>query len=90
MCNPGADAQRGGHLDPVPTVASIHCGRSRHRPPPPPFDQSYAVPDGLSHSLGIALVEEAGLHLAKVKKGRGGNSVTSRVFLAGERRERIV
>lgn len=53
--------------------------RRRNGPLPPPLDQCHAIPDRLAHRLGVALVEEARLHLIK---RREGVSVTSWVFLA--------
>lgn len=99
MCRPSRDAMRWHQLDPVPPFTLIHCSCSRHCSLPSPFDQCHTVPDRLSHSLSITLVEEARLHLAKKREEHDFQDIFSidhvreeRVHQKGERekeRERV-
>lgn len=58
----GGDPLGGRRLNHLARLSLIHSS-CRHSPLPPPLDQGHAIPDGLAHRLGVALVEEARLHL---------------------------
>lgn len=85
MCNPSRDALRWCHLDPVPPFTLIHWACSRHCSLPSPFDQGHTVPDRLSHSLSITLVEKARLHLTKKREEHDFQDIFSMEHVRGDR-----